>query len=554
MKKLLFFIILLIALAAQNAFPMSLQERVDDAHTIINTFTQQYGPLQWKEENLGLDFNMLAEDLIREAGEAATDKDFYQAVAVFLTSLQDAHVSYVIPSSYSARLPFTTLYFKDGVIVRSIDRKNLPANIFPVEEGDLLIAIDEEPVEQIINELSLYDTTGNDASTKKFIGTYYLTYRAQETFPYVPSGPVKLTFLSKKDGSQKDVELEWISEGLDLAEMPPKSATAVMAKAMATPNKRDLRDMSVLIDNDPGKVFPEIQGEQALIGGLMPFFPVWDSFKKRSERPFYTGTFNVGKYIIGYIRINTWSNPGVDNIKIFEDEIRYMNNNTDALVIDQTNNGGGSICYVSEIASFFISEPKNEMRFQLRANRSWLSLYESNYANAGGAEKVHAKMWLDAMRKAVINGDHLSAPVPMCAFSGKVFPKKDEHEMPATYLKPVMILINELDFSAADMFPAIMQDWKVATLFGTKTVGAGGSVVGTSYVGNSELSIRFTRSLAVREGEYPAENGTMTHYIENVGVTPDIEYEVTLKDHYDGYKGYKKTIDDAVISLIEAGK
>lgn len=46
------------------------------------------------------------------------------------------------------------------------------------------------------------------------------------------------------------------------------------------------------------------------------------------------------------------------------------------------------------------------------------------------------------------------------------------------------------------------------------------------------------------------EAGTPTHYVENVGATPDFIYETTLKDHQDGYKSYRAAIESVITGLI----
>jgi C-terminal processing protease CtpA/Prc len=290
-----------------------------------------------------------------------------------------------------------------------------------------------------------------------------------------------------------------------------------------------------------------------MIGNPFPFFPLWEDFEQRMKKYYFTGTFNIGERRIGYIRIETWMNySNGPHIAALEKEIAWMNNNTDALIIDQTNNGGGSSCYLNRVASFFIFEPKDEIKFQLRANRMWLSTMEWWYANAmDDAEKTHALSWLTALRKAVENGDYLSEPLPDCSPIGKIFPYRDKEGKPVLYTHPVLILMNELDFSAADMFPVLMQDIGAAKLFGARTAGAGGSVTGTQMIGNSELSFRVTLSLMYREKEVLTEAGLATHYVENVGAVPDFLYETTLKDHEDGYRSYRTAIEDVILGLIK---
>ena len=559
MKKIVIICLIFAILVPLSANAMSKEERVADANTVINLFTQQYGPLKWKEEYLGINFDELASKLISDAAAAATDKDFYRAISAFLNAFGDAHVSYEIPSSLEACLPFNTEYFKDGVVITGVNYNVLCQmggkghcdDEIPVEEGDLLIAIDGIPVEDVIASLVVFENNGHEETSRKFTGSVRLACRPQYIFPDIPSGASVITIITK-DGTKKDVALEWISKGFELAEMPPKSAVSYMAKAMTV--SQAATNETSFIENVFGSYVVEMKKQEAdaaSIGSAYPFFPLWDGFETRKTNPYLTGTFAIGDHNIGFIRINTWSGsvfgPG---IKALEEEIEFLNNNTDAIIIDQTNNGGGNICYTEQIASFFIFSPQDELRFQPRANRTWLSNLEYEYEYGKEEFKPHAKVWLDGLRKAVTSGEYLSKPLPICNLTGKLFPHKNKNQIPVLYTKPVLILVNELDFSAADMFPAMMQDFGAATLFGVRTAGAGGNVVGTRFIGNSELAIRITQSLAYRINEVPLENGETTHYVENVGATPDIEYEVTLKDYKDGYKNYREAINSAVMSLI----
>ncbi len=569
MKKILI-IICAFCLISDIASAMSPQERIDDAHTIINIYTQQYGPLQWKIENLGLDFNASANELLGAAANAPSDREFYRAVALFLAELRDAHVSYNIPSSLVAFLPFRIEYFKDGVVVKGkrvekslCGKKEFKecAEDIPIHEGDILMAIDGVPVEDIIDELIPYNETGHEPTNRKTTGSYFVTYRPQAVFPDVPEGKAVVTV--RRDGENFDVETEWIRTGFELAEMPPKSAISYMTAAIgASPYKASTSAINAW-SPDSGNSFIEdfrnshhvnfaLDKGNAMIGNPFPFFPLWDDFEQRMKKYYYTGTFNVGENKIGYIRIESWMNyskgPHIDAL---EKEIAWMNNNTDAIIIDQTNNGGGNSCYMNKVASFFIFEPKNEIKFQLRANRMWLSMMEGWYAYAmDEADKVHALSWLTALRKAVENGDYLSEPLPDCSALGKIFPYRNKEGTPVLYTHPVLVLTNELDFSAADMFPVLMKDIGAAKLFGARTAGAGGSVTGTQMIGNSELSLRVTLSLMFREKETLTEAGTPTHYIENVGATPDFIYETTLKDYQDEYKAYRAAIEGVILGLI----
>ena len=55
-------------------------------------------------------------------------------------------------------------------------------------------------------------------------------------------------------------------------------------------------------------------------------------------------------------------------------------------------------------------------------------------------------------------------------------------------------------------------------------------------------SFSVTGSIAWRLGKMP---------IENLGVTPDIAYELTPEDYTDGMQGYKKAVNDTLAGLIK---
>ena len=110
------------------------------------------------------------------------------------------------------------------------------------------------------------------------------------------------------------------------------------------------------------------------------------------------------------------------------------------------------------------------------------------------------------------------------------------------YTKPILILINGRSISCGDLFAAILQDNKRATLFGTRTAGAGGAVFRHKF--DNKFGIEFFTT-TITHGE--RKNGDP---IENLGVMPDIPYEITEEDIKSDYLPYANEINQAVKSLL----
>ena len=114
--------------------------------------------------------------------------------------------------------------------------------------------------------------------------------------------------------------------------------------------------------------------------------------------------------------------------------------------------------------------------------------------------------------------------------------------LPATthYTKKIVVLINELTFSAGEFLAAILQDNKRAALFGVRTAGAGGCQKRICIPNNLGIGdITLTWTIARR---------TNGEYIENKGVQPDVTYGVTAEDSRSGYVGYLQ----ALVATINA--
>ncbi len=220
---------------------------------------------------------------------------------------------------------------------------------------------------------------------------------------------------------------------------------------------------------------------------------------------------------------------------------------TEGLIIDQVNNPGGSVGYLYSLAAMLSDEllytPRHRMSItQAEVQNAYgiLDITDADFEAQGIPEELrdtlrdNARFIVEQWREGKTRTDpyHLGlgdyiAPSPLIQYS-----------------KPLMVITNELDFSGGDFFPAILQDNGRAKIFGTRTAGAGG-YVGLIDQRPNDLGlagVSYTGSLAERIDD---------DFIESDGVTPDVEYELTVDDVRGGFKNYKAAIVSEFAKSLE---
>lgn len=296
------------------------------------------------------------------------------------------------------------------------------------------------------------------------------------------------------------------------------------------------------------------------IGARESFVPPLGRIVWRSDptSPFFAYIFMTNEdKIVGYVRIATYK-AGVDESQEFNDLMELMQNETDALVIDQINNPGGSLFFLYSLLSYLTDKPLYTPKHRISLNQKdisfvlkYIPLFEL-IENDDDAKAVIgqsfdgmpvtyqlAQFMLNYFRFIIEQweiGNTLTEPSYVY---GVDFINPSPY---VNFTKPILLLVNELDFSGGDFFPAILQDNQRAVLLGTKTAGAGGMVDKVNYInllGIEQISL--TASIAARVDQNP---------IENLGVTPDIKYELTADDLQNGYQGYVEAINNALDALM----
>lgn len=504
-------------------------------------FDVAYAPKEWKEKHFGwsLDTEIAKLKTRIAADDAPTVKDFQRELATFFNSMKDYHTSITFNRTEKATLPFDVLALDGHYYLAWIDRDKLPANSFPFNPGDELLTLDGRPTAEVVAELRNFDAAANP-ETNEIVAARLLTRRYAKFGMPVPQGRVSLGIA--RTGSDRAVahQLIWDYE--------PEKITDPVTPESLRPARDLLRAPNALVTLPAA----DLDRSPLAVGTRDSFVPalgtkIWES---AAADTFHAYVFRAenGK-LVGYLRIASYVG-GETEAKAFATLVQKLEDTTDALVLDQVNNPGGSVFYLYALAAMLtdqaIPTPRHRIAITQQSVDDAIQL-ETDLAGITTTAKAKevlgetlggypvtyevVRFILDYARfiqREWAAGHYLTEPYHLYGVD-HINPYPGAH-----YSKPILMLINNLDFSGGDFFPAILQDNHRVTMVGTRTAGAGGYV--DDYSLPNRLGIagyRLTGSIAERVDLNP---------IENLGIKPDVELKLTREDLTSGYASYKAKI------------
>lgn len=568
----LFFNFLIGSLVAAPAPELIRKRAMADLDCIRNMFEVKYAPKEWKREFAKWDLNVSiqqAKNRIKSLRSPSL-KDCQIILRDFFNSTKDYHVGVRFFSTEAATLPFLVKSAGERYFICYVDQAHLDSSPFPFEEGDEILMFGGKPIHSVVVELRNRELGSNVLETDHALAEIALTQRRGSLGHMIPQGEVEIVGLKKG------------------------SVEPISAKRAWNYSPEKIRDYSKLGTEIGFQTFLEIQergeSEQALLR-KNPFFdklmiyPMWDQsytgllkgsnphdlgarssyipplgqklWKSSSDSIFDAYIFATpsGK-TVGYIRIPNYMGD-VEQVEEFGLIMNFFQQNTDALVIDQINNPGGSVFYLYALAAILTDQPLYAPKHRIAITQeevytacSLLSNLETVKDDAEGK-----KVLGETVGGYPVDYEFVRLMRSFCLFlvnewnSGKIFSSPTylfgvDQILPHPnyrYTKPILLLTNALDFSGGDFFPAILQDNQRAKIMGVRTAGAGGYVLPTSYPNHTGIkTFLMTGSIAERKNLRP---------LENLGVVPDIPYQLTVADLQGNYFEYRQAIVDQLEAL-----
>lgn len=553
---------------------VSMQEEMQgDLHFIDQVFRVMYAPAQWKQEQFGWNRSeerSRLENIINTSTNLPIS-EFRHLLRSFVRSTRDYHTNISFFSTESAFLPFTVRTAEERVFISFVKE----SAVLPMEVGDELLTFEGVPAYEAILTLKESSTHRGAEATDLALASRILTQRIGCSADFIPQGNATIQLRSAASGKVTTISVPWTYQREQI--LPIDKTGKLNSRAVITP--RSAIFSSSLFQKQ----------------SLVPLYAEYKAFSdklgdgKYGEKPFGLGTkrsfvpslgeviwrFDSGEFFdayiyktpsgrtVGYVRIPEYSLGGlfINGDNSVQEEfaliVNLLERYSDALVLDQLHNPGGYLFYCIELASMLTDKPLKMIpqKFSITPREisdvvEMLNILEfsENLAEDLGLPDTYVDPALLAQLKEycqfVLDQWQQGAVItpPFYAYGLKeILPNNKAH-----YTKPILMLIDELDFSCGDIMAALLKDNDRATLFGVRTAGAGGEVQTMSFPNRSGIAkFSFTSSLLLRKDGQP---------IENLGISPDISYSLTAKDLQEGYQQYGAAVNEAVEGILSTKK
>ncbi|MBU6153906.1 MAG: hypothetical protein KGP28_06350 [Bdellovibrionales bacterium] len=575
--------LVLIGLAGCDPVPrrtLTTEEKIADLYWIYSQFGENYAPLEMKQKLHGLDYEKWKADTIEAAKLTKTNDEFYQLMMKFVAGFKDAHTSASLTNSslpnraQVAFLGFGGYRHGDSLIVKKLLPTITKDSAYPIAVGDEITAI---------NGVSLKDAIDRDLVPLRDLGNREAnyTFHMNKLFNRVSTvnglpAEKDVVLSVKRDDRKFTVKLPWVMKDLvqfreeqDAASQKNKSSNFLMVSDDADPTRlfsfnfigfdgRVLKPMEQIAKVTRG-LRKKFSDGFRMIDSIAAWSPVDEVASASIESatpmerlkevravpanavyvdgsktyPAYVvpskvrtadGTETREKRLVGYILIDTFS-PNADEDEViaeFKTTLASMQAlGVQHLVLDTINNGGGSLILGMKMAQL-LSPGKIEMpKIQYRLSDSWLDQFETESLDArSDSEREYSRRLLESFLQQKETGNRLSTIESAETLAPFSINENRDLEQPFK----VVLLVNEMCASMCDIFAGTLQDNQMATVMGTRTMGAGGNVVAYNQAPNSHLELRQTESLIVRKN---LNSDQTPSYIENFGIEPEIEIKVS---------------------------
>jgi len=339
---------------------LSADQKLIDFQVLAGLFAKNYGAYEWKRDAVKFDlYNVVP--WITRINNSKSDLEFYEICAEYVTGLKDVHVEFFVPSDFEAKLGFNVDIYDGKYLIDAIDRTVLDAKAFPFQIGDELISIDGKSAQDWIDYISQFQSFGEVRPTSRY-SAVFLTNRIQSVIPRAAEiGDKASVVVRLQSGELFTYQIPWTKTGTALTSEGPVPTPKVRAgfRTARRPRSNPLPPAAPTTVEEALRGVPAYKASLARlqfnyaskpialrgVGDPRPVFKMPATFRQHSNPLIYDGVFTSGGLRIGYLRIPDFEPTDAADLDIaytyFDREIKYLQANTDGLVVDVMRNFGG---------------------------------------------------------------------------------------------------------------------------------------------------------------------------------------------------------------------
>lgn len=563
--------------------PLSDQDALSDYDSMIASIRSLYGPLEYKQRRFGYSFETEAQNVRAKFATAKTDNEKQALFFELLRKLQDGHVSLQQPIRERYEIPIILMPVEGKFLISKVAPQLAP---YGLALGDEILSVDGMTPEEALKIITKYTWFGNTESDRHMI--YYFMLRPSYIPELAPKGAFAQIEFAKPDGTTKIARVAWKKtspqQRVELAPNASDDAADVRTKSLSAKSE-SLETKLAGANSMVSDTLAERQQTEASIGdmgGTAPwywnaklkrkysvtmvtpergrvqnFYAMWTHelslFEPTPQKPddmpetlpiVWAAMYKYNGKTVLMMRQPSYVVADIPlQLAIYSALIEQYQPIADTLVLDQTHNPGGAVIYGESFVQLFAPNGMNSFVQFLNTDRLWFTKISSYWTSldATTANSVVGSRLL-ATAKNLERDSEAGLRLTKDPFSFSMREVLPPAPGGAVWKKPVLILIDELCASGGDAVPMMLKANKLARLFGNRTSGMGGSVEKVIDLPFTRASLNLTRGLFTTFK--PDGNYTDADFIENNGVTPDVQYTHTVKDVRDGFDAYFTAFSD----------
>lgn len=564
---------------------MTAEERKSDLGWAFSILEHNYAPAELKKSNFGVELSQVKADCMTVSESEMTNEEFLALFQKCIHTFKDAHLGAqqmnngLLPENANvAHLGFVTMRTRLPIEGKTTEAlrvmgllKGSDVDWAPIQPGDLILAADGISVDQVLKaDIVPYIDVGQDETNLSF-AAFRFAVRTSIDMALPTAEDVKLTIL--RGESKFDITVPWIVEDLlafQTKQQPPQEEGAaeeapvsnsglviggkVVAKnplaqsffsynslkdifnALKSPIEYAINRIELIATTGfkaarfnplmnallSGELDKEGELKSKLESRILPMAGSVDDLMEEPLIPAKIVTTDDGK-TYAYIQIASFPAEDAFLIEWYRAITAIEDKGIKSVIIDMLDNGGGSLVHGMRMANMVRLKPLSVPSMQVRLNNNWMNSFKTQAAfGADDYSKTIAQRVVKKLEEDKAAGKKISRPLEVSILD-PFFLQDAEYGM-ADDVK-IALLVNEFCISMCDIFASTFQDNNLGVIIGQRTMGGGGNVTQHGLSPISKIGLAVTESLVI------SPNGK---YIEDLGVTPDIEIDM-VSDREQGF-------------------